>query len=549
MSRFRIRLFAGASVLAFCAAAVAAQENAPATPTEQPGGTEGATPEGVPHTATTVEETAGQAAPVDAAEDGPAQQDARSADAWIASGQAALQERLERQPVTGRARNVILFVADGNSIGTNYATRIYQGQQAGGYGDENVLAKERMPYLALSKTYNTNAQTPDSAGTAVALNSGVKTKAGVIGVDETLRRGECGDVETARIDLFGEEVAGMGKSVGIVTTARLTHATPAAVYAHAADRGMEDDAALPEGCEVPDIAAQLLEKMKEGEVDLALGGGRRHFLPVDVEGEESDPGKRTDGRNLIEEAKEAGAQYAWNGETFADLTLDHSTPVLGIFESSHMLYEHDRADEPSLVEMTEAAIDYLSNNEDGYYLMVEGGRVDHANHDGNAFRAITDGVIFDEAVAKAMEMTADEDTLIIVTADHGHGLEFNGYCGRGSPITGLCHSVDDAGEEHSADLELGLDGKPYTAIGYMNGLGAVVTEQADGSYFGTRPVLTQEQAQDPDYLQQATLPLSSETHSPVDVAIYASGPWAHLFDGTVEQSYVYHVMKHAVEAE
>lgn len=473
--------------------------------------------------------------------------------AWFQQGQAELQAKLERQPITGRAKNVILMVADGNGVGTNYATRVFQGQQAGGYGDENVMAKEKLPYLALAKTYNTNAQTPDSAGTAVAMNAGIKTKAGVIGVDETLRRSECADVEAASVPLLGEMLsAEMNKSVGIVSTARVTHATPAAVYAHAADRNFEDDSAyeeLPNGCSVPDIASQLLEKMKSGEVDLAMGGGRRHFLPAEVEDQEGKNGKRTDGRNLVEEATAAGAQFAWNDESFEALNLDGSTPVLGLFESSHMKYEHDRTGEPSLAEMTEAAINYLSNNQDGYYLVIESGRVDHANHAGNVYRAVTDGVAFDEAVAKAIEMTSEDETLIIVTADHEHAIAFSGYCGRGSPIHGLCFSVDDAGEKHSDELELADDGKPYSAVGYLNGPGSVLIEQPDSSYFGTRPVVTAEEAADPDYVQHALLPRSSETHSPEDVAIYARGPWAHLFDGTVEQSYIYHVMHHAVTAE
>ncbi len=470
--------------------------------------------------------------------------------AWFTAGQADLQAKLARKPITKRAKNVILLVADGNGVGTNYATRIFQGQQAGNYGDENVMAKEKLPYLALSKTYNTNAQTPDSAGTAVAMNAGIKTKAGVIGIDETARRGECDDVEAASIQTFGEMVAAdMGKSVGIVTTARVTHATPAAVYAHSADRDYEDDSAYAElenGCSVPDIASQLLTKMESGEVDLAMGGGRRHFVPADVEDEEGKTGKRTDGRNLVEEAQALGAQYAWDDATFADLDLDGSTPVLALFESSHMKYEHDRTGEPSLAEMTEAAINHLSSNEDGYYLMIESGRVDHANHDGNVYRTVTDGVAFDEAVAKAIEMTSEDDTLVIVTADHEHAIAFNGYCGRGSPIHGLCFGIDDAGEAHSGELETADDGKPYSAVGYLNGPGSVLIEQSDGSYVGERPEVTPEEAADPDYLQHALLPRSSETHSPEDVAIYARGPWAHLFDGTVEQSYIYHVMHHAV---
>lgn len=474
---------------------------------------------------------------------------AQSDNAWYQAGQAEIQAKLARQPNTGKAKNIILFLADGNGVATNYATRMFQGQQQGGYGDENVMAKEALPYLALAKTYNTNAQTPDSAGTAVAFLSGIKTKAGVLGVDETLRRGKCEDVAAATFPSISDFAAESGRSVGVISTARITHATPAALYAHSADRNFEADSNLPEGCEVSDIAVQLFDKMVSGEVDLALGGGRRNFLPSDVEDQEGKAGRRDDARNLVKEARNAGMQYAWNQNMFKKLNLDGSTPVLGLFESSHMKYEHDRKGEPSITDMTAAAITYLSNNDDGYFLLVEGGRVDHANHDGNAYRTMTDGIVFDEAVAKALEMTDSADTLIIVTADHGHAMAFNGYCGRGSPIEGLCHSIDGDGEKYKDKLEKGADGKPYTAIGYMNGAGSILTEQADGSYFGTRQILTQEVTTDPDYIQEAMLPRGSETHSPVDVAIYADGPWAHLFDGTVEQSYIYHVMRHAFEAE
>jgi alkaline phosphatase len=379
--------------------------------------------------------------------------------------------------------------------------------------------------------------------------TGIKTKAGVIGVDETLRRAACEDVEAASIPGIGDLAAEMGKSVGVVSTARIRHAPPAALYAHSADRHFEADADLSKGCNVPDIALQMFDKMASGEIDIALGGGRRNFLPETVEDEEGNAGRCADGRNLIDEARAAGAQYAFDAETFARLTLDGSGPVLGLFESSRMLYETDRENEPSIVEMTEAAITHPSTNGEGYFLLVEGGRVDHANHEGNAYRAMTDGVAFDDAVARALDMTDEADTLIVVTADHGHAMAFNGYCGRGSPIEGLCNLIDDAGEEYIEEPLVASDGKPYTAIGYLNGPGTLMTEQVDGSHFGTRPVLTQEEALDRDHIQQAMLPLSSETHSPVDVAIYAQGPWAHLFDGTVEQSYIYHVMRHAFEAE
>ncbi|WP_048648985.1 alkaline phosphatase [Nitratireductor soli] len=470
---------------------------------------------------------------------------------WFTDAQAKIQEMIARQPNTGRARNVILFTADGNGIGTNYAIRLFAGQQAGGLGDDHVLPYEAFPNLALVKTYTTNGQTPDSAPTASAMNTGVKTKNTMINVAETVNVGDCNAVAGNELTTFAELVSAAGKSVGVISTARITHATPAGVYAKTANRDWEDNTGLPEGCTAQkDIAAQLVDAMKAGTVDLAFGGGRAHFLPEQITDEEGKKGKRTDERNLVEEIKGLGGQYVFDDKTFAELSTDGTNaPILGLFEGSHMKYEQDRTGEPSLAEMTEKAIKALKNNENGFYLNIEAGRVDHANHDGNLHRTLVDGVAFAEAIAKADELTDDADTLIIVTADHEHAIAFNGYCGRGSPVTGLCYEIDDNGSKHVDTPNKGLDGKPYTVVGYLNGAGSILKEQADGSYSGTRGDLTNEEAMDPDYLQQALVPMLSETHSGEDVSVLAKGPWSHLFDGVIEQNYIFHVMNHAVNAE
>ncbi|WP_323784743.1 alkaline phosphatase [Thalassovita sp.] len=465
---------------------------------------------------------------------------------WFTDAQATLQQRLAVQPNTNKAKNIILLIADGNGVGTNYATRLFDGQRnKGNFGDENMLPVDKFPYVALAKTYNTNAQTPDSAGTGTAMHTGVKTKAGVIGVDETLNRGDCDQVAGATVANAAEVFSAMGKEVGVISTARLTHATPASAYAHSADRNFESDNYLPEGCTVPDIAAQLIDQMKAGNVDLALGGGRRHFITKETTDNEGKTGKRKDGRNLIEEAKAAGITYVWNDETAA--AADLSKPILGLFESSHMKYEADRSGEPSLAEMTEMAIKKLQGAENGYFLTIEAGRVDHANHANNGYRVMTDGVAFAKAVALADELTDDEDTLIIVTADHEHAIAFQGYAGRGSDILGLSMKIDNNGTAHTGELNLAKDGRPYTTMGYLNGASSVLRE--DMNWAGVRPMLTQEDVLDVDYVQQALIPMSSETHSGEDVAIYAKGPWAHLVDGTLEQNIVFHVMQYAATAK
>lgn len=279
-----------------------------------------------------------------------------------------------------------------------------------------------------------------------------------------------------------------------------------------------------------------------------MGGGRRHFLPNGIKGEEDDDGLRTDDRNLVEEIKAKGWQYVWDDTTFK--AADPTKPTLGLFEASHMKYEADRSGEPSLAEMSEMAINNLSQNPEGYYLEIEAGRVDHANHDGNIHRTVTDGAAFAEAIAKVVSMVDLNETLIVVTADHSHAINFNGYCGRGTPITGLCYEVDDQGHERTDKPAMALDGRPYTVAGYLNGAGSILhQEEGANDWTGSRPELTQEEATDPDYLQQALIPMTSETHSGEDVAVMSTGPWSHLFRGVIEQNVIFHVMLKAVTAE
>ena len=226
------------------------------------------------------------------------------------------------------------------------------------------------------QTYNTDTQVPDSAGTATAMFSGVKTRAGMLGLDSTAAYNVCApaSIEAASITSIADWAAGVDKDVGVVTTARLTHATPGAMYAHSPMRDWEADSKLPRdsnGC--TDIATQLLEALQKGKVKVALGGGRRNFQNVEHGGVRWL-------KDLVTAWKEGGGDYL---ETAADLaSWDREGEVLGLFASSHLGWEVDRAggEEPSLAEMTRAAIDRLKKGPEGFVLMVEAGRIDHAHH-------------------------------------------------------------------------------------------------------------------------------------------------------------------------
>lgn len=463
----------------------------------------------------------------------------KTKDAWYVNAQKTLEQKLAQQPNTGKAKNVIVFVADGNGVNSNVGIRIYEGQEKGMSGEDNVLSYEALPNLALVKTYNTDAQTPDSAGTMTAIITGVKTKQGMLSVDGSIMRGDCKGAADAAVATFAELAEDAGMATGIVSTARVTHATPAAVYSHSADRNWEDDSKAKDGCE--DIASQLLSFDHGDGIDVIFGGGRRHFITKQTTDGEGKNGKRTDGRDLTAEwtAKSNNHQYVWGQTGFDKIDVASNPKVLGLFNSSHMAYEADRAidkgGEPSLAEMTSKAIDILSQNENGYFLAVESGRVDHANHAGNAARAFEDGVAFNEAVKATLAKVDLSNTLIIVTADHAHTLTLSGYAKLGNPILGLSLGKDGT-------PNLAKDGKPYTVVNYTNGPGGVFNE--DGTV-APREDLTNVDTTHVDYIQQALIPLGSETHSGSDVAVYAAGPWSHLLNGTIEQNFIYHVMDYA----
>ncbi len=430
-----------------------------------------------------------------------------------------------------KAKNVILFIGDGMGISTITAARIYEGQKRGETGEENQLSFEKFPNLALVKTYNTNAQVPDSAGTATAMHSGLKTRIGVLGIGPAAEKGVCADALAHPLPLLGEEVKTRGLALGIVTTTRLTHATPASVYSRSADRDWEADSNIPadqqgQGCK--DIALQLAE----ARFDVALGGGTAMFY-----------GKQAGGRRSDAAADLPAAWAAKNGgvvvkDAAALWAAPMDKPVLGLFNPSHMSFMADRkadSPEPTLTDMTAAAIARLKADPDGFYLMVEGGRIDHAHHAGQAGYALEEAVEFARAVQWALDNTDPAETLIMVTADHSHVFTIAGYPQRGNDILGLVVPPKGNGEDGGDGTSplLAADGKPYTTLGYANGPGAVS---------GERPLPQTGIAA----RQQSLVPTGAETHGGEDVALFATGPGAERARGVIEQNVIYSIIRKAL---
>jgi len=470
-----------------------------------------------------------------------------SPETWRQGGEAAIERIKNAKKFNKRAKNVILFVGDGMGITTLTASRILEGQLRGESGEENWLSFEQFPNVALSKTYSVNQQTSDSAPTMSAIMSGIKTDEGIISVNQNVVIGDYRTVKGNETKTLLEMAEQNGKSTGVVTTARLTHATPAACYAHSAHRDWEADANLPADARqnnFPDLARQLIEFPHGDGLEVALGGGRTKFISNQTfDPEYTDrKGERLDGRNLPKEwtTKYKNSEYVWNRQQFDSIDAKKTKHLLGLFENSHLQYEFDRksdkSGEPSLSEMTSKAIDIVSQNKKGYFLMVEAGRIDHAHHDGNAFRALTDTIELSNAVRAALSKVDLNDTLIIVTADHSHAFTMAGYPIRGNNILGLVREVDNKGmaEEKFTDDK---NKQPFTTLGYANG---------KGHRGGSRPNLTQESVLNPDYKQEATVPLSAETHGGEDVAIFADGAGSHLIQGVMEENWIFFVMKEAM---
>ncbi len=483
---------------------------------------------------------------------------------WFRAGAA---QAASRGAMAGKAKHIILFVGDGMSLPTVAAARILDGQRKGASGEENMLSWESFPYTGLSKTYNTDSQTPDSAGTMTAMATGVKTRAGVLSIGQDAARDDCAGALRSPLLTLWELAANARLATGVVTTTRITHATPGATLTHSADRNWENDAEMPPaaraaGC--ADIARQLIETPFGRGPDVLMGGGRSNFFPATERDPEYDDkvGLRLDGRDLVAEWKRRrpGGTYVWNATQFA--AAPTSGPLLALFEPSHMQFEHDRpkdkAGEPSLAEMTRGAIERLRDDPRGYVLLVEGGRIDHAHHLGNAYRALTDTIALSEAVEAAAQMTSADDTLIVVTADHSHTMTFAGYPVRGNAILGKVKGSSGEGNDPSG-YATDSTGQTYTTLSYTSGPGytGASEQQPEGPKTfmheangyqeakNGRPNLTNVDTEAPDYMQEAMIPLSNETHGGDDVGIWARGPGAEAVRGSLEQNAIFHILLQA----
>lgn len=407
---------------------------------------------------------------------------------------------VQADPVKGKVENVIFMIPDGYSsaYATNY--RWFKGSTP---VMDNYL-------VGMMKTYSANTKVTDSAAAGTAMATGVKTNNGMISISP----------EGKNLKTILEASVDRGKSSGLVATSTITHATPAVFASHVASRADEAD-----------IAPQLLNK-----VDVILGGGKQYFT------HESKGGKQKE-RDLLEEAEKDGYQLVNNRD---QLMNTQTGKLLGLFSDDAMAPELNRKEtqEPSLAEMTDKAIQTLSKNRKGFFLMVEGSQIDWAGHANDAAWAMSDTEAFEKAVKVAIDYAKkDGKTLVVIAGDHDTGgMSVGGY-NQYAANPEVLRNVKATGDGMAAKLNTDRSNvkeviKTYAGIDLKE-------EEVEKIKKASKPG----NAINGVINERALVGWTSGQHTGTDVPLYAYGPGSHLFSGLRDNTDLPKLMAKAMRVE
>ena len=465
------------------------------------------------------------------------------------------------------AKNVILFVGDGMSLQAREIARILsKGQTNGKYND--LLAMEKLDHNAIITTSGYDSLVTDSANSASAYSTGHKSVVNAMGVYEDSTADPLDDPKVETISEILKRTRGM--SIGIVTQAETTDATPAAMVGHTRRRALQDY-----------LAKDYLADYHRP--DVIMGGGSSRYLPSSVMGS-----KRKDNFDVIQAFKDKGYTFATTDAEMKAAPADK--PLLGLFHTSTMNVYLDREmlknpkvlkgfdDQPNLVDMTKKTLDILSQNKNGFFAMIEGASIDKQLHVMDWQRAAYDTIEFDKAIEYAEQWNKEhgDDTLIIVVADHSHGISISGTYherdGKKGPeavrvyqnsILPTFKDADNDGFPDDPDPDVTL------AVQYANH-----PEYYENYHFMPEPIApalsvteTVEEAQnigdkvefhqvskasskanparihpgDPAVLMPANTPKDDpqECHSADDVLLNAGGPGSEYFHGVMDNTEVF----------
>ncbi|MTH36302.1 alkaline phosphatase [Paracoccus limosus] len=449
-----------------------------------------------------------------------------------------------------KAKNVIFLIGDGLSVAHRTSARIMSKGMTGGKANGR-LAMDDLDHMAFIGTSSTHSIATDSANTASAYMTGHKSRVNALGVyaDRTPAT-----LDDPKVETIAEALRRTTKkSIGVVTTAEVEDATPAAVVSHTRKRSDK---------------AEIVGMLYNVQPDVLLGGGSAYFLKSDVPGS-----KRKDDKDYIKMFGDAGYTIATTGTELAASAGTNTGKILGLFHTGNMDTWLDRnelkkgtvekfPDQPGLVDMTQAALGQLSKNPEGFFLMVEAASVDKMSHPMDWDRAVLETVELDHAVAVARDFAAkNPDTLVVVTGDHTHGVSLIGTIDTQKEGTDMREKVgvyDDAGFPDYVDAN--GDGYPesvdvkrplalfssnfpdyYETWGpKLDGPFVPAIQDGEGKYVANEAYKDVPGA----VLRVGNLPRENDTavHAVDDIVLQATGPGAEAFKGYMEQSDVYKVL-------
>ncbi|WP_439615191.1 alkaline phosphatase [Shinella sp.] len=449
-----------------------------------------------------------------------------------------------------KAKNIIFLVADGLSVAHRTGARIMSKGMTEGKANGR-LAMDDIPPVAFIGTSSTHSIATDSANTMSAYMTGHKSRVNALGVyaDRTPASLDDPKVETIAEALRRTTT----KSIGIVTTSEVEDATPAAVVSHTRKRADKE---------------QIVGMLFDVKPDVLFGGGSVYFLGKDTPGS-----KRKDDKDYIAEFKNAGYALATDKTELAALSGSNQDKLLGLFHTANLDVTLDREflkkgtvdkfpNQPGLVEMTKVALDKLSKNPEGFFLVVEAASVDKMSHPLDWDRALVETIEFDKAVGVAREFAAaNPDTLIVVTGDHTHGVGIIGTVDDEKPGDEMRQKVgtyDEAGFPNYEDKN--GDGYPDRIdvsrrlfLSANNGPDHYETfrPKLDGPFVPAVQNEAKEYVANEAYKDvpgavfvQGNIPKDGDTgvHAVDDIVLQAIGPGSEGFRGYMEQSDVYRVL-------
>ena len=451
-------------------------------------------------------------------------------------------------PAMPKAKNVIFLLGDGLSVAHRTAARLMSKGMTEGKANGR-LAMDDLDHMAFIGTSSTGAIATDSANTMSAYMTGHKSAINALGVyaDRTPA-----SLDDPKVENIAEALRRTTKkSLGIVALSELEDATPAAVVSHTRRRADK---------------AEIVGMMFAQKPEVVLGGGSAYFLAKEVPGS-----KRKDDKDYVKLFQDAGYQLATDKDELQKVAgADH---ILGLFHTGNMDYALDRMQlkkgtveqfpkQPGLVEMTKVALDNLSKNPEGFFLMVEGSDIDKASHPLDWDRAVFDTIEFDHAVAVARAFQqVHPDTLVVVTGDHTHGVSLIGTIDDTKPFKEGRDKVGTYDEARFPNYE-DKDGDGYPDTVAVTRHLAMFANNGPDHYETFEPKLDGPfepavKAQDGTYVAnekykdvpgavfvEGNIPRDQDTgvHAVDDVVLQAAGPGAEEFKGYMEESDVYKVL-------